>query len=204
MTFLNFEQNYQILRKRSLYLLGLITLIVFPIPTFVVLYYFYDIQPLKILQFESFQIIPVGFGLQLGFIYGIFALLLMKSRIFDDLPVNIEQVVKRMRLSFLDALLLSLCAGIGEELLFRSGVQFFLDPVTTSIIFIAIHGYLNPLNWRMSIYGLIILPFVLLISYGFEYFGLWFAIAAHFMYDFVLFRSISLDSSDDDRKSIRS
>lgn len=204
MTFLNFEQNYQILRKRSLYLLGLITLIVFPIPTFVVLYYFYDIQPLEILQFDSFQIIPVGFGLQLGFIYGIFALLLMKSRIFDDLPVKIEQIVKRMRLSFLDALLLSLCAGIGEELLFRSGVQFFLDPVTTSIIFIAIHGYLNPLNWRMSIYGLIILPFVLLISYGFEYFGLWFAIAAHFMYDFVLFRSISLDSSHDDRKSIRS
>lgn len=204
MTFLNFEQNYQILRKRSLYLLGLITLIVFPIPTFVVLYYFYNIQPLEILQFESFQIIPVGFGLQLGFIYGILALLLMKSRIFDDLPVNIEQVVKRMRLNFLDALLLSLCAGIGEELLFRSGVQFFLDPVTTSIIFIAIHGYLNPLNWRMSIYGLIILPFVLLISYGFEYFGLWFAIAAHFMYDFVLFRSISLDSSHDDRKSIRS
>lgn len=202
MTFLNFEQNYQILRKRSLYLLGLITLIVFPIPTFVVLYYFYNIQPLEILQFESFQIIPVGFGLQLGFIYGILALLLMKSRIFDDLPVNIEQVVKHMRLNFLDALLLSLCAGIGEELLFRSGVQFFLDPVTTSIIFIAIHGYLNPLNWRMSIYGLIILPFVLLISYGFEYFGLWFAIAAHFMYDFVLFRSISLDSSNDDRKSI--
>lgn len=204
MTFLNFEQNYQILRKRSLYLLGLITLIVFPIPTFVVLYYFYNIQPFEILQFESFQIIPVGFGLQLGFIYGILALLLMKSRIFDDLPVNIEQVVKRMRLNFLDALLLSLCAGIGEELLFRSGFQFFLDPITTSIIFIAIHGYLNPLNWRMSIYGLIILPFVLLISYGFEYFGLWFAIAAHFMYDFVLFRSISLDSSNDDRKSIRS
>lgn len=204
MTFLNFEQNYQILRKRSLYLLGLITLIVFPIPTFVVLYYFYNIQPLEILQFESFQIIPVGFGLQVGFIYGILALLLMKSGIFDDLPVNIKQVVQRMRLSFLDALMLSLCAGIGEELLFRSGVQFFLDPVTTSIIFIAIHGYLNPLNWRMSIYGLIILPFVLLISYGFEYFGLWFAIAAHFMYDFVLFRSISLDSSNDDRKSIRS
>lgn len=204
MTFLNFEQNYQILRKRSLYLLGLITLIVFPIPTFVVLYYFCNIQPLEILQFESFQIIPVGFGLQLGFIYGILALLLMKSRIFDDLPMNIEQVVKRMRLNFLDALLLSLCAGIGEELLFRSGVQFFLDPVTTSIIFIAIHGYLNPFNWRMSIYGLIILPFVLLISYGFEYFGLWFAIAAHFMYDFVLFRSISLNSSNDDRKSIRS
>lgn len=187
-----------------MYLLGLITLIVFPIPTFVVLYYFYNIQPLEILQFESFQIIPVGFGLQVGFIYGILALLLMKSGIFDDLPVNIKQVVQRMRLSFLDALMLSLCAGIGEELLFRSGVQFFLDPVTTSIIFIAIHGYLNPLNWRMSIYGLIILPFVLLISYGFEYFGLWFAIAAHFMYDFVLFRSISLDSSNDDRKSIRS
>jgi hypothetical protein len=36
-------------------------------------------------------------------------------------------------------------------------------------------------------YGLIVLPFILLLSMGFKTFGLWFAISAHFAYDVVLF-----------------
>jgi hypothetical protein len=36
-------------------------------------------------------------------------------------------------------------------------------------------------------YGLIVLPFILLLSMGFQTFGLWFAISAHFAYDAVLF-----------------
>ena len=54
----------------------------------------------------------------------------------------------------------------------------------------AIHGYLNPWNWKFSLYGLLILPFVLLLSYGYELFGLWFAIMAHFAYDAVLFTQL--------------
>ena len=60
----------------------------------------------------------------------------------------------------------------------------------TSILFVALHGYLNPWNWRFSIYGIIVLPFIFLISLGFEMFGLWFAVAAHFAYDAVLFTFI--------------
>ena len=92
-----------------------------------------------------------------------------------------------LKLNFWEGLFLSMCAGIGEELLFRSGIQPLLGPVITSILFIALHGYLNPFNWRFSIYGLIALPFILLISYSVGPFGLWFAIAAHFSYDAVLF-----------------
>jgi hypothetical protein len=36
-------------------------------------------------------------------------------------------------------------------------------------------------------YGLIVLPFIFIISFGFIQFGLWFAISAHFAYDAVLF-----------------
>jgi membrane protease YdiL (CAAX protease family) len=92
-----------------------------------------------------------------------------------------------MNLNVGDAIFLSFCAGFGEELLFRSGMQYYLGIIVTSLIFVAIHGYLNPKNWRYSLYGLLVLPFILLISLGFETFGLWFAIAAHFSYDAVLF-----------------
>jgi len=168
----------------------LVTLLVFPIPTFFFLIYFEGIDWKDIMQLDRMSILNIGLGLQLGFIYALFALLLLRSSIFDSLPANVERVVRSMKLSIFDSIFLSFCAGFGEELLFRSGVQFYLHPILASLIFIAIHGYFNPLNWKVSLYGLILLPFILLISYGFYAFGLWFAIAAHFCYDLVIFLSI--------------
>lgn len=179
------------MKKRALYIMGLITLLVFPIPTFLVMWYVEDTSMLELLQFENFTYLKFGLGIELGILYAFIAMLLMNAPVFDKLPVRVETMVKNMKLSIWDCVFLSICAGVGEELLFRSGVQFYLGPLITSVIFVAVHGYLNPLNWRMSIYGLIVLPFILMISYGFEEFGLWFAIGAHFSYDLVLFLSMS-------------
>ena len=169
----------------------MITLVVFPIPTFVALYFLENTLPLDIFQLENATAYPIIVGLALGVFYAILALFFMQAKVFEKLPSRIEQVVKDMNLTILDCIFLSICAGVGEELLFRSGVQLYLGPIITSIIFVAIHGYLNPWNWRMSLYGLIVLPFILLISYGFETYGLWFSITAHFSYDLVLFIVIS-------------
>jgi len=174
-----------------MYLLGLITLLVFPIPTFIVLYFFEDILPISILDLANFKIKPIFYGLILGLSYAGISLVFMQAKVFDKLPSRIEHVVKQMNLSVLDCIFLSICAGVGEELLFRSGFQFYFGPILTSIFFVAIHGYLNPRNWRMSLYGLIVLPFIFLISYGFITYGLWFSIVAHFSYDLVLFLVIS-------------
>lgn len=171
-------------------LLGLVTLVVFPIPTFLVHYYFNGIDPLQVFQFHNLTFLKVGLGLEFGFVYGFIALLLLQSPVFEKLPNRIDHLVRAMNLSIGDALFLSFCAGFGEELLFRSGLQYYLGIVFTSIIFVAIHGYLNPKNWRYSLNGLIVLPFILLLSMGFEYFGLWFAISAHFAYDAFLFIAI--------------
>jgi hypothetical protein len=175
------------MKKRLIYALGLITLLIFPIPTFIVLYFFESIQPLDVLELSRFNIDSIGLGIVVGGLYAVLALGFMTSSVFDKLPTRIESIVKNMNLTIWDCLFLSVCAGVGEELLFRSGVQFYLGPVLTSVIFVAIHGYLNPFNWRMSLYGLVVLPFILIISYGLEEFGLWFCISAHFFYDFVLF-----------------
>ncbi len=173
--------------------MGLITLLVFPIPTFVVLWYAEGISPIEILQLDKIGIIEIGYGLELGVVYAFLAMALMSAPVFDGMSVRVEQLVKNLKLNFFDCLFLSICAGVGEELLFRSGFQFYLGPIITSVIFVAIHGYLNPWNWRMSLYGLIVLPFIFLISYGFLEFGLWFAISAHMSYDLVLFLSMSDD-----------
>lgn len=174
--------------KRSIYLLGLVTLLVFPLPTFFGLYFIEGIGPWEILQLDQFKLDVLGLGIVVGLLYAWLALAFMTAPVFKELPTRVEHIVRSMNLNLIDCIFLSICAGVGEELLFRSGVQFYLGPIFTSVFFVAIHGYLNPLNWRMSLYGVIVLPFILLISYGYYEFGLWFSIGAHFSYDLLLFR----------------
>lgn len=173
--------------KPKIYLLGLLTLLVFPIPGFLAVHYIKKTNVQEFLQLDRIETIPIVYGLELGIIYAFLAIILLKAPVFDEIPLKIDQLVKDLKLNLFDAIFLSLCAGIGEELLFRAGIQPFLGVWVTSFIFVAIHGYFSLTNIKMSYYGLVVLPFILLISYGYNYFGLWFSIAAHFSYDLVLF-----------------
>jgi membrane protease YdiL (CAAX protease family) len=111
----------------------------------------------------------------------------MQAPFFDKIPTKIDKIIGELNLKIYQGIFLSLCAGVGEELLFRAGVQHYMGWCITAILFVALHGYLNPFNWRFSVYGLIVLPFILLISLAYYQFGLWFCIASHFSYDAVLF-----------------
>ena len=142
---------------------------------------------LNFLQIDQLWDIKTALGIEFGIAYAFLALIFMNAPVFDEIPDRIEKVIKGMNLNWFDILFLSFCAGAGEELLFRVGVQHYLGIWITSVLFVAIHGYLNPFNWRKSLYGLIVLPFIVLISYGYHHFGLWFCIGAHFSYDLVLF-----------------
>lgn len=173
--------------KIKIHLMGWITILVFPIPAFLALHYLEGWDILRFLQLDSFAIIPIGYGLQIGIVYAFFSNLIMQSPLFEQAPMRVDELVRSMNLRWTDALFLSLCAGVGEELLFRVGVQYYLGPFITAILFVAIHGYLNPFKWRSSLYGFIVLPFSFILGYGFIEFGLWFSISAHFSYDAVLF-----------------
>lgn len=176
--------------KPKIYLLGLITLIIFPLPAFLGIYFFKGLDWQQFLQLNNFKTIPIAYGLEFGVIYAFLAIVLLKSPVFEQVPLKIDQMVKDLKLNLFDAIFLSLCAGIGEELLFRAGIQPFLGIWVTSILFVAIHGYFSLTKLKMSYYGLVVLPFILLLAYGYEYFGLWFSIAAHFSYDLVLFMAM--------------
>lgn len=181
------------LRSRILFF-GWITLLLFPIPGFLLRYFIDGESIIHFLEPENIQIIPIGLGLELGFVYGFLAYIIMQAPFFDTVPSKIDVLIAQMNLKFRDGIFLSLCAGIGEELLFRSGIQPYLGWWIVAILFVALHGYLNPWNWRFSVYGLIVLPFIFLIALGFDFFGIWFCIAAHFAYDAVLFSIMIKDS----------
>lgn len=170
--------------------MGWVTLLLFPVPAFVALHFFENKTLTDFLELNSFSLLSVIAGCGVGFIYAYIANLILKLPVFKTVPLRVDELVKSMNLNFTDALFLSLCAGIGEELLFRAGVQFYLRPVITSILFVAVHGYLNPFNWRQSLYGIVVLPLSFILGYGYEWYGLWFSIAVHSMYDFVLFLSM--------------
>lgn len=170
--------------------MGGITLFVFPIPSILVLYFLEGMTPWQVLDLDHFYADPILLGAAIGMLYSLITLAVAQLPVFDALPTRVENVVRRMNLSIFDCFFLAVAAGVGEEILFRAGMQFYLGPWITSVFFVAIHGYLNPFNWRMSLYGIVVLPFIFIISFALEEFGLWFCIAAHFSYDLVLFLSM--------------
>lgn len=173
--------------KKQMLVFGWVTLLLFPIPGFLLQFFFNDITWIEFFDIERYSTITLFFGLELGVVYGFIAYFFMKAPFFERIPNRIDISIRKMNFSIQDGIFLSLCAGVGEELLFRAGIQSFLGPFITSILFVALHGYLNPFNLKFSVYGLIVLPFIFLISYGFDTFGLLFCVAAHFSYDAILF-----------------
>jgi hypothetical protein len=178
------------MEKRKIYFLGLITLLVFPIPGFFIVYFSEGLNPFEILKPEEYWLQDVLYGFSIGLAYALFAFLMLQVPIFRKVPLKVTDLVKKLKLNYFDAFFLSLCAGIGEELLFRVGVQYYLGVYLTAILFVAVHGYFSFKQPLMSLYGLIVLPLALILGFGYEYFGFWFAAAIHFCYDLVLFLAI--------------
>jgi hypothetical protein len=179
-----------VLTKRQLYTLGWITLLGFPIPAFLLTYILNNTTLISFLELNEMDPAMIIIGLLTGVIYALFTMILLTFPVFKKIPLPFDQLFKRLKLNYVDAVFLSLCAGIGEELLFRAGVQQYLGIWPTAFIFVAIHGYFSIKTPLKSLYGLMVLPLSLLLGYGFESFGLWFSVAVHFSYDLALFISL--------------
>lgn len=132
----------------------------------------------------------IGIQAAIGTIYAIIALIpliiLLQLKMLDGTRHFFADLLLRFKVSLPQILLLSLCAGIGEELLFRGAIQPWLGIWLTALLFIALHGYLNPKNKPLFIYGIVLL----VVSAGFGYllpkYGIYAAMSAHFWIDVAL------------------
>jgi hypothetical protein len=86
---------------------------------------------------------------------------------------------------------ISLCAAVGEELFFRGGIQPLVGIWPTSIIFVLLHGYINPFNLPLTVYGIFMTLVIAVMGYMTEHLGIFAAIAAHAAIDYVLLNKLA-------------
>ena len=84
--------------------------------------------------------------------------------------------------------LLSMFAGVFEELLFRAALQPVIGLVPAALLFALVHAStarFAPSRTQAAAYFAIIVTISLLLGWVFDTFGLWAAIALHGVYDYV-------------------
>lgn len=136
----------------------------------------------------GFSSLPVQLivGLLFGSLAGAISWWLIRRPFMRPVHGKYTRLFQSLKLKTSDIIIISLCAGIGEELLFRGAIQPYLGIYLTAIVFVALHGYLDPRNWRLSIYGILMTGIIIALGYFTEYIGIISAITAHVVIDLVL------------------
>ena len=172
--------------RTTFFLLGLLTLFGFSSLGGLVIEQFLDIRFFSLFQTQTPWYKEIGIGLLYGTVAAFGGWFIVNMAFLSDTRSFFANLIQGLKLSILDILFISFCAGAGEEILFRGAIQPYLGVWITAIIFVAIHGYLNPKNWRISIYGTYMCLIIAGIGYLNDYYGITTAIAAHFAIDVVL------------------
>jgi uncharacterized protein len=187
--------NRFILEKKTFLYLALFTLVGFSGLGFIIIENFLALEFFTVLFSGELIWIQVVMGLAFGYITAAIGWRLIETQVMLPVRNFFSQMIKNFNLSFPEILFISFCAGVGEEILFRGAIQPYLGVWATAILFVAIHGYLNPFNWRLSMYGLFMTFVIAGIGYLTINFGLITAIAAHSMIDIFLLYKLAHDHS---------
>jgi len=132
----------------------------------------------------------LALGTAVGTAMGLFALWMVHRPFMAPILGRYSSMIGPWMTRRSDRLLVSLCAGVGEELFFRGALQFWLGIPITAVLFVAIHGYLDPRNWRITIYGLAMTAMMIVLGFMAEHQGLLAPMAAHTMIDVVLLEGL--------------
>lgn len=130
--------------------------------------------------------IQLAWGIPVGVVAARIAKFIVSRNFMTGVRLRYERMFRNLRLNWSEIIFISLCAGVGEELLFRGVLQPLLGILLTSILFVLIHGYLNPRDWRISIYGAYMTVVIVGLGIMTEEIGIWSAVAAHTVIDIVL------------------
>jgi membrane protease YdiL (CAAX protease family) len=115
-------------------------------------------------------------------------LLIARVPLFNAFRRQLIELVSRADMSGFKPLWFSLCAGLGEEMLFRAALQPLLGIVLTSVIFTALHaktGGFKTMNRMKAVYALLVFFISLLLGTVFIQIGLTAAITTHIVIDVI-------------------
>ena len=179
--------------NRKIITLGLFTIIVFPLAAFIINYIFSSESFWDIFISKQGILYETLLGLSIGILAGILAWVIIKLQILQPVREKYQGVIGSLKMNIGTIILVSICAGVGEEILFRGVLQSYFGVWITAVCFVAIHGYLNPLDWRISLYGCYMTLAIVVIGYLHQHYGLTSAMLAHTMIDIVLFVKLTTE-----------
>lgn len=133
----------------------------------------------------------VGIGVVFGFIAAKAGWQIVELPRLARTKIFFVRLIKPIKLNIIEILLISLCAGIGEEFFFRGVLQPWLGIWITAFAFVMLHGYLNPFNLPLTGYGFYMVLVIAAIGYMTEHLGIVAAMTAHTVIDVVLLRQLS-------------
>ena len=177
--------------NRKIVTLGLYTIIGFPLAAFVINYFFSSESFWDIFISKQGILKELIIGMCLGILSGLFAWLIIQLKILQPVREKYQNVIGSLRMNIGTIVMVSICAGVGEEILFRGILQSYFGIWITAVGFVAIHGYLNPFDWRISIYGAYMTAAIIAIGYLNQLYGLTSAMIAHTIIDIILFVKLS-------------
>mgnify|MGYP001090944509 CR=1 FL=1 len=127
----------------------------------------------------------LGFALMCGLLGGILPSFVSKMPLLTNTYNKIvDSITGGFRLTLIDCIIISFIAGVSEELLFRGALQPLAGIWITSAIFVIVHGYFDPRDWKKT---LLTGPttFLMCIVAGYLYLslGLLYSMLFHFAYD---------------------
>lgn len=169
--------------RKPLLLLSLFSLIVLSLLGFFIILNFQD-RSLEDALFGATWTIQATFGVVYGIATALIAISMVNLPFFRPVQLFFRTLFSSPDIRLIDVLLVSLSAGIGEELLFRAGIQYFIGIWPTAFVFILLHGYLTR-NGRWFLMGLSMVFLSAGLGYLYEYLGLLTAMVGHTVYDFI-------------------
>jgi membrane protease YdiL (CAAX protease family) len=126
-------------------------------------------------------------GLLFGALSSFLAVVFIQGRRFKNVRHFFESLMQELNPSMGDILFYSVCAGVGEEVLFRAGIQPLIGIWPAALLFVFLHGYIHPSNINLTIYGLFLVVICSGFGYLFKFIGLASCITAHIVYDVAMF-----------------
>lgn len=161
-----------------------------------IIYYFLDVSVAGVLAGHQPLYLQVIIGLVFGFISAKAAWAIVEKPFLRDVKALFSGIFRPMGLSKLEVVFVSLCAGVGEEIFFRGALQPFLGVWLTAVLFVMLHGYINPFQLPLTIYGLYMTAVIGVMGMMTVHLGIISSIVVHFVIDFVLLTNLSKENQD--------
>lgn len=165
--------------------MGLATLIAFPLLAWPI-FYFQDIGWSEVFYVSIPDLYSIPTFLSAGIIFGMLMIWMTELRYFEEALSKYTSVLSQFKISRVQVVFLSICAGFGEEVFFRGALQPIFGIIITAIFFVAIHGYYSYRSFKVNVFAACLTIFIILLGWSAKNYSLWHAIAGHFSYDLVL------------------